>query len=75
MPQLAAETGPDRPRYLPARFPPRRSHDPGSDGFDTTTRPQSLDHETPAPPSGPEHWRAYYLDARDADLQHRTEQR
>ncbi|MDN5915946.1 MAG: hypothetical protein L0I76_12685 [Pseudonocardia sp.] len=74
-PPVTSETGPDRPRYLPGRFPPRRSHDPDSYGRDTTTGPQSLDHETPAPPSSPEYWREYYLEARDADLLLRAQQR
>lgn len=74
-PFLTVETGPDRPRYIPGRFPPRRSDDANSYGLDTTTHPQSLDHETPAPPSSPEQWREYYLEARDADLHLRAVRR
>lgn len=70
---VSAETGPDRPRYLPDRFPPRRSYDP--DPFTgSTTRPQSLDPDTPPPSSSPDCWWEYYLDARDADLSRHMQQ-
>lgn len=66
-PELTDERGPDRPRYLPERFPPRRNDDalfaPGG-----PTRPSSLDAATPPPPSTPDDWREYFLDARLADI-------
>ncbi|ALE76880.1 hypothetical protein FRP1_29350 (plasmid) [Pseudonocardia sp. EC080625-04] len=65
-PALTSEGGVDRPRYLPARFPPLRGHDPSYGA--ASNRPQLLDAETPPPPSRPEHWWEFFLDARLADI-------
>lgn len=65
-PALTDEVSAARPRYLPDRFPPLRGHDPSyGAGPD---RPRLLDSETPAPPSLPEHWSEFFLDARMADI-------
>lgn len=67
-PPLTGESGVDRPRYLPARFPPLRGHDPSYNYSPAADRPRLLDAETPPPPSRPEHWWEYFLDARLADI-------
>lgn len=68
-PELTDQRGADRPRYLPARMPPRRSYDdrtrPPRRG---SPRPLALDEATPPPPSTPDDWWDYFLDARMADL-------
>lgn len=72
-PPLTTQTGPDRPRYLPHRFPPRRSYDQHPPWQDPAARPRprSLDDDTPPPASTRDCWWEYYLDARDADLAQR----
>lgn len=65
-PALTAERGADRPRYFPDRFPPLRGHDSSYGAH--PDRVALLDAETPAPPSAPEHWWEYFLDARMADI-------
>ena len=65
-PALTSERSVDRPRYFPAQFPPLRGHDPSYGA--RQARVALLDAETPAPPSRPEHWREYFLDARMADI-------
>lgn len=65
-PPLTEEGGAARPRYLPAQFPSLRGHDPSYGA--STDRPRLLDSETPPPPSRPEHWWHYFLDARMADI-------
>lgn len=67
-PPLSGEAGPDRPRYLPDRFPPRRSDDDGTGFGVTRAGPELLDAGTPAPPSSPDCWWEYFLEARRADL-------
>ncbi|OSY35991.1 MULTISPECIES: hypothetical protein [Pseudonocardia] len=65
-PALTTETGPDRPRYRPECFPPRRSSD---HSYATTSqRPRALDAATPAPASIRDDWWELFLDARLADL-------
>ncbi|ANY10821.1 hypothetical protein AFB00_30990 (plasmid) [Pseudonocardia sp. HH130630-07] len=65
-PALTIERGANRPRYFPDRFPPLRGHD--SSYGARPTRVALLDAETPAPPSRPEDWWEYFLDARMADI-------
>lgn len=65
-PALTIERGANRPRYFPDRFPPLRGHD--SSYGARPTRIALLDAETPAPPSRPEYWWEYFLDARMADI-------
>lgn len=65
-PALTIERGANRPRYFPDRFPPLRGHD--SSYGARPTRVALLDAETPAPPSRPEYWWEYFLDARMADI-------
>lgn len=65
-PALTAETGPDRPRYRPDRFPPRRSGDHSYQS--ATQRPRGLDAATPPPASTRDDWWELFLDARLADL-------
>ena len=65
-PALTTEREADRPRYFPDRFPPLRGHD--SSYGARPTRVALLDAETPAPPSRPECWWEYFLDARMADI-------
>lgn len=65
-PALTDEGGAARPRYLPAQFPPLRGHDPSYGA--APDRPRLLDSETPPPPSRPEYWWEYFLDARLADI-------
>ncbi|WP_240051784.1 hypothetical protein [Pseudonocardia sp. EV170527-09] len=65
-PALTIERGANRPRYFPDRFPPLRGHDPSYGA--RPTRVALLDSETPAPPSRPEYWWEYFLDARMADI-------
>ncbi|WP_308820147.1 hypothetical protein [Pseudonocardia alni] len=65
-PELTSERGVDRPRYFPDQFPPLRGHD--SSYGARPARVALLDADTPAPPSRPEHWRVYFLDARMAAI-------
>ncbi|MBC3189491.1 hypothetical protein H7X46_00205 [Pseudonocardia sp. C8] len=68
VPELSAERSPDRPRYLPERFPPRRSYDDDPTYDPDRSGPRLLDKDTPAPPSTPDCWWQYFLDARMADI-------
>ncbi|MEV1294907.1 hypothetical protein [Pseudonocardia sp. NPDC049635] len=70
-PELSGERGPDRPRYLPDRFPPRRSYHDAT--LTAAVLPLSLDQATPAPPSSRDCWWDYFCEARHADTEPTTE--
>jgi len=76
-PVLSEETGAERPRYLPDRFPPLRgrhvSESPGRQGGGPRP-PSPSDHgadQTPIGPSGPGFWVEFYRDAAAEDLARR----
>ncbi|AEA28881.1 hypothetical protein Psed_6810 (plasmid) [Pseudonocardia dioxanivorans CB1190] len=66
-PLLTSDTAPDRPRYLPERFPPRRSYDDDAHLDAARSGPPLLDQATPPPVSSRDCWWDYFLDARRAD--------
>lgn len=66
-PALTSETGAGRPRYLPDRFPPRRSDDDHVHLSAGRSGPLLLDEATPPPPSSPDCWWDYFLEARQVD--------
>lgn len=71
-PVLTTERGVDRPRYFPHQMPPRRGQqedlDPRASSRSRNEPPPSLDERTPSPPSSPEDWWNYFLDARMAEI-------
>jgi hypothetical protein len=64
VPELTAERGPDRPRYLPNEFPPLRTDEGYNRYRDQSSHPDALDTGTPPPPSRRENWLPYFLDQR-----------
>ena len=67
-PPLTSEIGSDRSRYLPDRFPPRRSYDQDAHLGAAGNGPLLLDEATPAPASSRDCWWEYFLEARRADI-------